>query len=77
MSRQTGSSRMQVSYPCGKVTMMAERDSTKYKQLHFKVCDICKESTFSETIFSTRLVGTNLGTSKHGNIVKPIKFIEK
>jgi hypothetical protein len=31
------------SYKCGKKVEMAIRDSKKYKQMHYKVCSICRD----------------------------------
>lgn len=64
--RMMGDVQFEIRYPCGKVVKKTERDAIKYKQMHKKVCQTCREAPEFDT--SRRQAGVGLGITRNGNV---------
>jgi hypothetical protein len=61
-----GGSSITTSYPCGKMSTMGDRDSKKYQQMHFKVCQRCRDAITITTSVIEGSSGTR--STKHGGV---------
>jgi hypothetical protein len=69
MSRRLmGDCKIYTQYPCGKTIEMAERDANKWKKMHFRVCEMCKNSI--QVDMSTRSSGGDTRMTKQGDVCK-------
>jgi hypothetical protein len=60
------------TYPCGKVTSMAVRDSIKMKQLHMKVCVECQSYDITDVRIDRITASNGMTINNRGALVKQL-----